>query len=158
MPNSRSFSLYNDTQRDLGGSISVLRDILPGKSILRTALGAIALSAAANDDNSQYWMKQQGTKLHMNALQQMRKALSSHRKPDLELLGAARVFSFYEALYGGDWQNQDAQSRSWSIYHSGDLALILSNPPSFYATGPAHRLFVDGRLNHVLGLYLDDME
>ncbi|CAI7639124.1 unnamed protein product [Penicillium crustosum] len=149
MPNSRSFSLYNDTQRDLGGSISVLRDILPGKSILRTALGAIALSAAANDDNSQYWMKQQGTKLHMNALQQMRKALSSHRKPDLELLGAARVFSFYEALYGGDWQNQDAQSRSWSIYHSGDLALILSNPPSFYATGPAHRLFVDGRLNHV---------
>lgn len=96
MPNSQSFSLFNDTQRDLGGSISVLRDILPGKSILRIALGAIALSATANDDNSQYWIKQQGTKLHMNALQQMRKALSSHRKPDLELLGAARVFSFYE--------------------------------------------------------------
>ncbi|CRL18413.1 unnamed protein product [Penicillium camemberti] len=149
MPNSQSFSLFNDTQRDLGGSISVLRDILPGKNILRTALGAIALSAAANNDTSQHWMKQQGTKLHMNALQQMRKALSSRRKPGLELLGAARVFSFYEVLCGGDWQNQEAQSRTWSIYHSGDLALILSNPPSFYAAGPAHRLFVDGRLNHV---------
>lgn len=96
MPNSQSFSLFNDTQRDLGGSISVLRDILPGSSILRTTLGAIALSAAANNDSSQYWMKQQGTKLHMNALQQMRKALSFRRKPGLELLGAARVFSFYE--------------------------------------------------------------
>lgn len=103
MPNSQSFSLFNDTQRDLGGSISVLRDILPGKNILRTALGAIALSAAANNDTSQHWMKQQGTKLHMNALQQMRKALSSRRKPGLELLGAARVFSFYEVYLIQSW-------------------------------------------------------
>lgn len=96
MPNSQSFSLFNNTQRDLGGSISVLRDILAEKSILRTALGAMALSAAANNDSSHNWMKQQGAKLHINALQQMRKALSSRGKPGLELLGAARVFGFYE--------------------------------------------------------------
>ncbi|CAI7567256.1 unnamed protein product [Penicillium glandicola] len=149
MPNSQSFSLFNDIQRDLGGSVSVLRDIPSEKSILRTALGALALSTVGNNDSNQPWMRHQGAKLHMSALQQMRKALSSHRKPDLELLGAARIFSLYEALYGGDWQDQEAQSRSWRIHHSGDLALILSNPPSFYATGPAHRLFVDGRLNHV---------
>lgn len=69
-----------------------------------------------------------------------------------------RLIWFIQALYGGDWRNQEAQSRSWSIHHSGDLALILSNPPSFYATGPAHRLFVDGRLNHVFNLRFDDME
>ncbi|KAJ5373090.1 hypothetical protein N7517_005096 [Penicillium concentricum] len=151
MPNGHSFSLFSQTQRDLGGSISVLRDILLEKSILRTALGAMALTTAANKVSSQYWMRQQGTNLHVSALRQMRKALSSPRKPGLELLGAARVFSLYEfiqALYGGDCRNQEAQSRNWMIHHSGDLALILSNSPSFYATGPAHRLFVDGRLNH----------
>lgn len=103
MPNSQSFSLFNDTQRDLGGSISVLRDILPGKSILRTALGAMALSAAANNDCSQQWMKRQGANLHMSALQQMRKSLSSRRKPGLELLSVARIFSFYEVCTIQPW-------------------------------------------------------
>lgn len=97
MPNSRLSSLFNHTQRDLGGSISVLRDnIVLNGGVLRTALAAMALATAASKDNAPPWMKQQGTKLHVTALQQMRKALSSSRGNSLELLGAARVFSLHE--------------------------------------------------------------
>lgn len=61
-----------------------------------------------------------------------------------------RLIKLIQALYGGDWKDQEAQHSSWSTHNSGDIALTSANPPSFFATGPAHRLFVDGRLNHVL--------
>lgn len=54
-----------------------------------------------------------------------------------------------QAIYGGDWRNRQTQCNNWMTHFSGDLAIITSHPPSFFANGPAHRLFVDGRLNHV---------
>jgi hypothetical protein len=99
MPNSQFFSLFDNTQRALGGSISVIRDISSENNLLRTALGAMALRAAAVNKNGPDWMQQQASKLHVTALQQMRTALSSRRKPGLELLGAARIFSLYEVCY-----------------------------------------------------------
>jgi hypothetical protein len=96
MPNSQLFALFHDTQRALGGSISVIRSLLPGKSLLRAAMGALALRAAANKDNAPHWMKQQGIKLHIAGLQQVRRALSRDRNHSLEFLCAARIFSFYE--------------------------------------------------------------
>lgn len=47
---------------------------------------------------------------------------------------------------GTDWK---AQAQNWMIHNIGEASLLMSNPPSFYVTGPAHRLFVDGRTNLV---------
>ncbi|KAJ5692002.1 hypothetical protein N7462_001425 [Penicillium macrosclerotiorum] len=146
LPNGQFALAFDSTERILGGSICTVRDLVPKSKLLRAALGAIAIRATANKDDSLHWMKDEGTRLHMTAIQQLGKALTFREKPSLELLSAARVFSFHEAIYGSDWGNRITQYKSWRIHNSGDLALIVSKPPSFYATGPAHRLFVDGRL------------
>lgn len=167
MPNGQFLTLFHDTQRALGGSISVIPSLLPGKGtgLLRMCMGAMALTSAAKKDHSPTWMKQQGIKLYMAALVEVRRALSTRRKPDIELLAASRVFSLYEVgslsilcesalmptqgLHGGDSGDEQAQYNSWKAHHTGDLALIAAQSPSRFATGPAHRLFVDGRWNNV---------
>lgn len=98
LPNSRCSSLLDYNQRTLGGSISVVRELLPNSVLLRTALGAMALRWVASTNNDPHSSKQQAMRLHASALQQMRKIFTSHRKNDLELLSATRVFSFYEVF------------------------------------------------------------
>jgi hypothetical protein len=96
LPNGRCSSLLDENQRTLGGSIIVVRDLLPHSALLRTALGAMALRSAASMDDNPHSMKQQAIRLHASALQQMRKMLTTNSKNNLELLIATRVFSFYE--------------------------------------------------------------
>ncbi|KAJ5377961.1 uncharacterized protein N7496_005370 [Penicillium cataractarum] len=99
LPNSRCSSLLDYNQRILGGSISVVRELLPSSLLLRTAVGAMALRSAASTNNDPHSSKQQAMRLHASALQQVRKILTTRGKNDLEVLSATRVFSFYEALH-----------------------------------------------------------
>ncbi|OKP08276.1 hypothetical protein PENSUB_5643 [Penicillium subrubescens] len=99
LPNSRCSALLDENQRTLGGSISVVRDLLPHSALLHTAIGAMALRSAASVDDNPHSMKQQAIRLHGIALQQMRKILTTNSKNNLELLCATRVFSFYEVRH-----------------------------------------------------------
>lgn len=54
-----------------------------------------------------------------------------------------------KALFGDDWGCHATQYSTWQAHQTGDLAILLSRGPLFFSTGPAHRLFADGRLNHV---------
>jgi hypothetical protein len=38
------------------------------------------------------------------------------------------------------------QAQGWMTHIMGEIALFRANGPGFYATGSAHRLFVDDRL------------
>lgn len=58
LTNSRCSSLLDNNQRTLGGSISVVRDLLPHSALLRIALGALALRSAASVDGKPHSMKQ----------------------------------------------------------------------------------------------------
>ncbi|OOQ81906.1 hypothetical protein PEBR_41128 [Penicillium brasilianum] len=150
LPNRRCSSLFDYNQRTLGGSISVVRDLLPNSVLLRTALGAMALRSAASTNDDPHSTKQQAMRLYASALQQTRKIITTDNKNGLELLSATRIFSFYEALYGSDWADKGEHYRNWSVHNSGDLALMVSKPPNYYRMGVAHRLFVDGRVNLAL--------
>lgn len=99
LPNRRCSSLFDYYQRTLGGSISVVRDLLPNSVLLRTALGAMALRSAASTNNDPHSTKEQAMRLHASALQQMRKLVTTDNKNGLELLSATRVFSFYEVIF-----------------------------------------------------------
>ncbi|KAJ6007292.1 hypothetical protein N7540_011268 [Penicillium herquei] len=136
----------------LGGSINAVRNLLPDSNLLRTAFGAIALRSMSNAPDTPLWMRQEGIRLYSVALEQMSKelALSSRKHNALPILGAARIFTFYEALFGYDLKCHATQQLSWLTHQAGDLAIVLSKDPSFYATGPAHRLFVDGRMQYAL--------
>jgi hypothetical protein len=98
LPNSRCSSFLDSSQRTLGGSISVVGDLLPHSALLRTAVGAMALRSAATMNKESHSMKQQAIRLHASALQQIRKLLTTNRNNGLELLSATRVFSFYEVF------------------------------------------------------------
>ncbi|KAJ5114163.1 hypothetical protein N7456_002697 [Penicillium angulare] len=141
-------SLFEESSKALGGSLSVIRDLLPNSDLLRAALGAIALRLIAREKACEFG-KEEGIKLHTNALNQMSRALKLKGNDDLETIGAARLFSFYEALFGNDWNCHKTQEKSWYTHQLGDLAILSSKKPSFFATGHAHRIFVDGRLTCV---------
>lgn len=96
MPNSCSYPLFNDTQRALGGSISVLQDLVPQSRLLKIGLGALALRSIASREVDAGWMEKEALKLHTLTLQETGKALAASRVRDLELLGATRLLSFYE--------------------------------------------------------------
>ncbi|KAJ5737865.1 uncharacterized protein N7483_002990 [Penicillium malachiteum] len=152
MPKGLSSALFDESQVTLGGSINAVRNLLPDSNLLRTAFGAIALRSMSNAADTPLWMRQEGIRLYSAALEQMSKELaSSSRKHNaLAILGAARIFTFYEALFGYDLKCHATQQLSWLTHQAGDLAIVLSKDPSFYATGPAHRLFVDGRMQYAL--------
>ncbi|KAJ5927865.1 hypothetical protein N7466_006821 [Penicillium verhagenii] len=150
LPNGQSATLFDLTWRSLGGSINVLRDLLPGSRLLRTAFGALALRAAARETNAGQAMKEHGSRLHSTALRQMNKMLGPRSRNGVEALGAARIFSFYEALFGDDWECHAIQYRTWKAHQTGDLAIVLSRDPLVFSTGSAHRLFADGRLHYAL--------
>lgn len=109
LPNSRFFPLFDITLRNLGGSISVIRDFpSQERGPLHTAFGAMALRAVADKEGTPPWMMQQATTLHLSALNQVRVSLSSRSKNSLELLAAVRLFSLYE------------------------VSMAISHTPSFY--------------------------
>lgn len=95
MPNGQLLSPFNKTQAQLGGSLSVLRDLLPDSPLLRRAVVATAFRAMGNSQNAPKWMKEEGIKLHVTSLQQMSKTLARQRY-GLEALGVARLFSFHQ--------------------------------------------------------------
>lgn len=98
LPNSQSSLLFDETGRILGGSIIVVRGLIPNSSLLRTAFGALALRAAGREINAIQPMKEHGSRLHAIALRQMNEVLGSKCINEVEVLGAARVFSFYEVF------------------------------------------------------------
>ncbi|KAJ5626445.1 hypothetical protein N7528_003872 [Penicillium herquei] len=152
MPKGLSSALFDESQITLGGSINAVRNLLPDSNLLRTAFGAMALRAMSNATDTPLWMRQEGIRLYSAALEQMSKelALPSRKHNALAVLGAARIFTFYEALFGYDLKCHATQQLSWLTHQAGDLAIVLSKDPSFFATGAAHRLFVDGRIHYAL--------
>lgn len=170
MPNGHSYPLFSETIRALGGSISALQEVVPQSGLLKAGLRALALRSIASTESNSGWMEREALRLHTLTLQQTAKVLMGSRARDLELIGATRILSFYEvstlsqlsihirrannlrkALYGGETGSTMTHFLGWKAHHSGDLAITLSKHPSFFATGRAHRLFVDGRFNHVRG-------
>lgn len=56
-------------------------------------------------------------------------------------------------MHGTDDKNQHRQARSWRAHNAGDTALVVARRPEIYASGHAHRLFIDGRA-HLVSVYL----
>ncbi|KAH8670100.1 hypothetical protein BGZ60DRAFT_375305 [Tricladium varicosporioides] len=159
LPSRQLLSRCKDSDRIcLGGWTTTVQDLYVTSPVLRKALLALCLSTISRRDGQQ-WMAEEGLKFYVSALQGMSGALKvpANAKNDALLL-ANKLFSLYEAMYGGDGQERFRQARSWLAHCGGDMALLISRRPEEYISGYAHRLFVDGRMalvnNYPLESYL----
>ncbi|KAF2649819.1 hypothetical protein K491DRAFT_610061 [Lophiostoma macrostomum CBS 122681] len=128
-------------------------DLLPALYVqddaLRLALLATS-SATIGQATGDVWMMEQGKKLYSRALVEMSKAVKDPQRSRSPAVSAVpRVMGLFEILFGSDI-NLNVQARSWRSHAEGELALMKAKGPRAHADGPAHALFVDGRLNPII--------
>lgn len=58
-----------------------------------------------------------------------------------------------QAMQSKNDTDKMTQANNWMTHNTGEASLLQSNSPSFYTSGLAHRLFVDGRMHLVCNPY-----
>ncbi|KAM0713845.1 hypothetical protein Q7P37_010807 [Cladosporium fusiforme] len=153
------WKIYLPNGQRLPNEVSLVRGWIESIQTLEQQLEVVhkaflALSLAfLGRINLQEWMTKEGQRLYGDALTHTLGMIEKHKKNQsfgnrsLELITTVRLLSFFEAVQLKNDADRKAQANGWMIHNIGEASLLLSNPPSFYASGPAYRLFVDGRMN-----------
>ncbi|KAK2800324.1 hypothetical protein FQN51_006232 [Onygenales sp. PD_10] len=141
-------------RNSLGSWTNAIQDLYLTDDVLRKALLAISLTTIGRGRDGQKWMAEQGLEMYTGALKDMSATLAVGGRGRVwgkgradALLTASKLFSLYEAMHGADERHRNAQANSWHAHCGGEMALLTARSPLQYASGHAHRLFVDGRLH-----------
>ncbi|KAF5861468.1 hypothetical protein ETB97_012948 [Aspergillus alliaceus] len=150
------------------GMVKSMELFLSQGGVVGKAVAALCLATVDLTNNNQ-WMRQDSLRYYSEALRDMTIALSQPRRDcGMGLVSAIRIFSIYEVRtphrpnqLALDWrllirtksyfvavnpEPSSKQSLGWMTHITGEISLFRTNDPSYYATGAAHRLFVDDRL------------
>ncbi|WPH04792.1 Hypothetical protein R9X50_00768800 [Acrodontium crateriforme] len=137
----------------VGGWIEAMRESELRNSIVGKTLLSLALRLVGRRDEVN-WMNEQSRRLYGEALHGVCRTIAL-RQPQGEetmlLLPAIRSLSLIEAI---ESTKTEHKAQNWQTHNLGEYDLFQMNPPSFYATGRAHQLFLDARLSLIMTLLI----
>ncbi|KAL2204887.1 hypothetical protein CC79DRAFT_1335467 [Sarocladium strictum] len=147
LPYSRAASPLA-AQYSTTGWTAIAQRLYPDHELLKLALGAFSFCAVGRKSDDE-WMMVKGRSLYGMALQEMARALRSSEKNganDDVIIIASKILNLFEVFFETNHDDKLAQYKIWFSHSAGEEALFLRRGPAAYATGDAHYLLEDGRL------------
>ncbi|KAJ5591624.1 uncharacterized protein N7459_001993 [Penicillium hispanicum] len=152
LPNSQPFSLRAARFAN-GGWTNVAQEIYQDDTLVRHALMANCLGLVGRQDGHA-WMVQEGMRIYGLTLNRVGMLLKQPDKVHSKtIVLVPMMLSLFELMLGADEQ-KFIQFHRWHSHAVGTSSIILMRPPGDYATGVAHRIFIEGRLHAMLGEFL----
>ena len=150
------------------GWTGVVRELYNKDSALRYAMFALSLSTLSIQNNDA-GLRIRGLQAYSTAVRKLTYAVAQPNRLAADgLLAAIRLMCFYEvrdgtnqaslsnkdqivfgASPGGEQSSTSPQVKGWQNHLKGEQSMLRLRGPASFASGPAHKLFVNGRLQIV---------
>lgn len=135
-----------------GGWTTFARENYKADPALYRALLAMGLTALGYQQDNQP-LREEGLRQYGKALGEMKSGLRSPKRQRSDaMLVASRTLGLYEMMFGNDERTQQVvtQANSWQGHNLGEMALVSMRTPESQIDDPAHSLFCDGRMGHII--------